>query len=157
MPSLHAELSYRDIDAELKEAVAYVGSEKLLLPWVTALISKIEKPRYLDVLNSLFSYTALPEVVVRKAVSSLLSSLIAADGHANARKALSTVQLVYSRIVEEVCTEAMKDEGERGSVEQIVLSLSLVRLPQSQSFIWYQLCSVKNREGYGHDHCRLQR
>ena len=47
---------------------------------------------------------------------------------ANARKALSLLQLHHAPIVEEVCATAMKDEDEKEVIEQIVLSLSMVCL-----------------------------
>lgn len=117
--------------------MAYVGSERLLSPLIAALISKIEKERYFDLLKSILSYDALPEVVVRKATSLLLRTVLvaaedsSAEEPANARKALSALQLRHARIVEDVCAAAMKNEDEKEAVEQIVLSLSMVCLVHS--------------------------
>ena len=104
----------------------------MLSPLVAALVAKLDRERHLSVLTSLLSYSALPEAVARKAASLLLSSIVASGDPAatesvNARKALSVLQLHHARIVEQVCTEAMSNEGEKEVIEQIVLSLSMVR------------------------------
>ncbi|KZT68072.1 hypothetical protein DAEQUDRAFT_348588 [Daedalea quercina L-15889] len=125
-----AALKKTDINVELKESLAYVGSEKLLTPWIRALVSKLDKERYYDVLVSLLSYHSLPKSITRQTASTLLQNIVATEnpssnGVLNARKALSTLQLHHSRIVEEVCEEAMKEENTREAVEQIVFSLAV--------------------------------
>ncbi|KAH9921142.1 uncharacterized protein B0H18DRAFT_1086220 [Fomitopsis serialis] len=103
-----AMLKKADIDTELRESLTYVGSEKLICPWIAALISKLEKERCYDALNL---------------VSVEDPSM---NGVVNARRALSIFQLHHPRIVESVCEEAMKEEDKREAVEQIVLSLAMI-------------------------------
>ncbi|KAH9837712.1 armadillo-type protein [Rhodofomes roseus] len=127
---LSAALKKADIDTELRESLVYVGSEKLIHPWIRALVAKLEKERYYEALTSLLSYASLPEVITRHTTSALLQKVIAAEDPSaadalNARRALSVLQLHHSRIVEAVCREAVKEEDTREAVEQIVLALAM--------------------------------
>ncbi|KZT03292.1 uncharacterized protein LAESUDRAFT_744673 [Laetiporus sulphureus 93-53] len=120
-----------DMPAELREALAWVGSEKVLLPLVTGLVSQLSREPAVDLLTSTLALTELPNSISRHAAELLLRDLINAEDPAapdvlTARSLLSQLKQRHAEVVQQACEEALKqDEGKREVIEQLAISLSM--------------------------------
>ncbi|EKM74924.1 hypothetical protein AGABI1DRAFT_123475 [Agaricus bisporus var. burnettii JB137-S8] len=128
-------LQLPNLKEDLQAAASWVGSEKLIRPLVKALISKLSDQRAIMMLESIISSPTTHPVVIERTTSLLIKEALSQEEHVpTARSLLSTIQQRHPDIFHRAShAEQEEDEELKRTIDQLVLSLSLVSTDGSQS------------------------
>lgn len=149
-----------DIESELADVIVYAGSEKFLTGFINELTTKyvvfhsnyngtlpsfhrLDEERRFKIILTLLPLPQLPTVITTTLVASLLwvfTSSVNQDeerkhvAHGHSRAILVQLQQRYPTIVQKCFEGAIESDAEnKAALEQILLSLSLVRGPAAHS------------------------
>ncbi|KAI0369251.1 hypothetical protein BV20DRAFT_968110 [Pilatotrama ljubarskyi] len=118
------------IETELISAMAWIGAEKLLIPLLDNLLSRLEEQASSSVAESLLTAPTLLSVIARSSAAGLIRRLInddvSTETKLTARQLLSHLHQRHPKAVEAASRSLMEeDEGQANAIEQLVLSLSV--------------------------------
>jgi len=123
-------------DVALNEILGWSGSEKLLVPLLVNLVSRISESLIYEFVTFVLASPNTPPVILVPTARTLLRNSISEEhpsNHEKSKTLLSQLRQRYPDILESVSRElTQEDEEVKEKVEQIILSLSLVRHYHSQ-------------------------
>ncbi|KXN83997.1 U3 small nucleolar RNA-associated protein 10 [Leucoagaricus sp. SymC.cos] len=126
-----------DIKEELKATIGWVGSEKLVRPLVTALVSRLSDDNASVLLESIISMPAVPSPVTEHATTLLVRGALSDETPETATAARSLLSVIQQRHPDTfqrvIKIEQDEEDDLKQAIDQLVLSLSIVTTSSSGS------------------------
>ncbi|KAI0776755.1 hypothetical protein BD413DRAFT_469201 [Trametes elegans] len=117
------------VESELIDSMAWLGAEKLLIPLLDNLLTRLDDPVAAHIADAIITSQTLLNAIARSAAATLIRLLIDGDTPAQAsltaRQELSHLHQRHPKAVEAATRSLIEDDSEKAdAVEQLVLSLS---------------------------------
>ncbi|KAL0575096.1 snoRNA-binding rRNA-processing protein utp10 [Marasmius crinis-equi] len=128
--SVKAFLRIKGINEEIRQAMNWEGSEKLVLPLLSGLTRRLKDDAAVEFAEILITSTTLPSIVTRRLTRNLLERAASGDGtsdndvlNALLDNILQRHPAMYREVVDEMGQEG--DDGVKNRVEQITIALTM--------------------------------